>query len=165
MDLDRLKTQFGVSIKVNERSKAITLESHKSRLVEVLTHLKTEGYAVLTDLTAIDHLEPEVYTVVYYLLQNPKTLERIRVIVVIKRKEPLPSVCSIWEGADWYERELFDMFGIWFDNHPDLKRILMPDDWVGHPMQRDYPLTEKPVQFKHDVKPKIPSEIIPYVRK
>lgn len=165
MDLDQLKSLYGVSIRINERSKAITLESHKSRLLELLAHLYDSGFLVLTDLTAIDHLEPEIYTVVYYLLQNPKTRERIRVIVVIKRDESLPSVCHIWEGANWYERELFDMFGVLFENHPDLKRILMPDDWVGHPMLKDYPLTEKPVQFKHDVKPKIPSEIIPYVRK
>lgn len=165
MDLEEIKAKYGVSIKENSRSKAITLEAHKSRLYEVLEELKGKGFAVLTDLSAIDHLEPETYTVVYYLLQNPETLERIRVIIVIKREEPLPSVCSLWEGADWYERELFDMFGIRFENHPDLKRILMPDDWVGHPMLKDYPLTEKPVQFKHNVKPKIPSEIIPYVRK
>ncbi|MFN4174366.1 MAG: NADH-quinone oxidoreductase subunit C [Parachlamydiaceae bacterium] len=165
MDLEEIKAKYGVSIKENSRSKAITLEAHKSRLYEVLEELKGKGFAVLTDLSAIDHLEPETYTIVYYLLQNPETLERIRVIIVIKREEPLPSVCSLWEGADWYERELFDMFGIRFENHPDLKRILMPDDWVGHPMLKDYPLTEKPVQFKHNVKPKIPSEIIPYVRK
>jgi len=70
----------------------------------------------------------------------------------------------LWEGADWYERELYDLFGLYFDGHPDLKRILMPDDWKGHPLRRDYALTEEPVEFKHGVKPKVPSEVIPYVK-
>jgi NADH-quinone oxidoreductase subunit C len=108
----------------------------------------------------VDYLEPEQYSKIVYWLHNPVTMERIRVVLCVKREETLPSVVSLWEGADWYERELFDMFGVQFDGHPDLKRILMPDDWVGHPMRRDYPLTEEPVEFVHGAKPKIPSEII-----
>lgn len=80
--------------------------------------------------------------------------------VKIGHQETLPSVCDLWEGANWYERELFDMFGIKFEGHPDLKRILMPDDWQGHPMLKEYPLTEEPVQFLYGRKPKVPSEII-----
>lgn len=160
--MEELKSRFGVEVKVNERSKAITIEAGKDRLKEILTYLKDRGYAVLTDLTAIDYV---TNMIIYYLLQNPKTLERVRVTVSVGRDESLLSVHDLWSGADWYERELYDMFGIIFNNHPDLKRILMPDDWVGHPMRRDYPLTELPVEFKNNVKPKIPSEIIPYVRK
>lgn len=142
-----------------------TVQVRKENLKEVLTYLKgtiSPGYELM-DLSGIDYLHPEKFTKVYYLLHNPTNFERLIVAVYVRREEKIPSVTSLWEGADWYERELYDMFGIHFEEHPDLKRILMPDDWVGHPMRRDYALTEEPVQFKYGVKPKVPSKIIPYV--
>jgi NADH-quinone oxidoreductase subunit C len=140
-----------------------TIEIDKDNLKKVCLFLKQLGYEVLMDLSAVDYLHPEPHTKVVYLLHDPANYERLIVTVRLKREEKLPTVTDIWEGADWYERELFDMFGIRFEGHPDMKRILMPDDWKGHPLLRDYPLTEEPVQFKYDVKPKIPSQIIPYV--
>lgn len=142
----------------------LTFEVKLDQLKKVLATLKETpmaGYEVLMDLTAVDYLDPEVQTKVVYWLHNPNNYERVRVVVFAKRDASLPSVIDLWAGADWYERELFDLFGLHFDGHPDLKRILMPDDWVGHPLRKDYPLTEEPVEFKHGVKPKIPSEIIP----
>jgi NADH-quinone oxidoreductase subunit C len=140
-----------------------TIEVKKEHLKGVLEFLKQAGFEVLMDLTGVDYLEPAKRTKVVYWLHNPSNLERVRVILFADRDEAIPSVTSLWRGADWYERELFDFFGVRFEGHPDLKRILMPDDWVGHPLRRDYPLTEEPVEFKHGVKPKIPSEIIPNV--
>lgn len=140
-----------------------TLEVKKDLLKNILAFLKDAGYAVLMDLTAVDYLVPTIRTKIIYWLHNPTNLERLRIILFIVRHEPIPSVTDLWEGADWYERELYDMFGVHFEGHPDLKRILMPDDWKGHPMCRDYSLTEEPVEFKHGVKPKVPSQIIPYV--
>lgn len=140
-----------------------TLEVEKENLIRVLSFFKETvepGYEVLMDLTGVDYLGPVRRTKVVYWLHNPTTFQRVRVIVYAKREEALPSVTSLWEGANWYERELFDLFGVLFEGHPDLKRILMPDDWKGHPLRRDYPLTEEPVQFKHGVCPKVPSEII-----
>jgi NADH-quinone oxidoreductase subunit C len=142
----------------------VTLEVTKEQLIEALSTLKNAGFEVLMDLTGVDYLEPEPQTKVIYFLHNPTNLERLRVAVFAKREEPLASCVSLWEGADWYERELFDLYGVLFDGHPDLKRILMPDDWKGHPLRRDYPLTEESVEFKHGVEPKVPSEIIPYVK-
>ncbi|MBA3722201.1 MAG: NADH-quinone oxidoreductase subunit C [Parachlamydiaceae bacterium] len=140
-----------------------TLQVAKENLIKVLSFLKQlpdPGYEVLMDLTAVDYLEPTKRTKIVYWLHNPINFERLRIIMFISRDEVIPSVTILWAGANWYERELFDMFGIHFEGHPDLKRILMPDDWVGHPMLRDYSLTEVPVEFKHGVKPKVPSEII-----
>ncbi|MBS4167695.1 NADH-quinone oxidoreductase subunit C [Parachlamydia sp. AcF125] len=136
-----------------------TIEVKKEALIAVLGLLKRD-FEVLMDLTAVDYVNPSSYTKVVYWLHNPKNMERIRIVVFVGREESLPSVTGLWEGASWYERELFDLFGVHFEGHPDLKRILMPDDWKGHPLRRDYPLTEQPVQFKHGVEPKIPSQII-----
>ena len=140
-----------------------TLEIRKENLLEVLSLLKNTpeyGYETLMDLTGVDYLAPMKRTKIVYWLHNPVNYQRIRITVYVLRDEAMPSVCHLWEGANWYERELFDLFGVRFDGHPDLTRIVMPDDWVGHPLRRDYALTEEPVQFKHGVKVKIPSEII-----
>lgn len=145
----------------------ITLEVTRDKLKETLTflrHLQEAEYKTLTDLTGVDYLQPVKRTKVVYWLQNPINYERIRIVVYVEREQILPTVTDLWEGANWYERELLDLFGVVFEAHPDLKRILMPDDWIGHPLRKDYALTEEPVEFKHGVKPKIPSEIIPYVK-
>lgn len=141
-----------------------TLEVDKANLKEVLQFFKSEGYAVLMDLTGVDYLVPHKRTKVLYWLHNPANYQRVRIIIYVDREGKLPSVFELWAAANWYERELYDLFGIRFEAHPDLTRILMPDDWFGHPLLRDYPLCEVPVQFKHGVKPKIPSQIIPYVQ-
>lgn len=135
-------------------------EVSKDELVTQLTELRKQ-YLVLMDLTAVDY---ETYLRILYFLHDPISMERRLVFVNIGYEEKIPSVTKLWEGAEWYERELYDMFGVHFEGHPDLRRILMPDDWVGHPMLKDFPLMEVPVQFKHDVKPKLPSEIIPHVK-
>lgn len=145
----------------------VTLEVSKRQLKPILSFLKQvegPGFEVLMDLTGVDYLAPTKHTKVVYWLHNPVDYERIRIVVLAPRGERIPSVTDLWEGADWYERELFDLFGVNFEDHPDLKRILMPDDWNGHPLQKDYALTEEPVEFKHGVVPKVPSEIIPYAR-
>ncbi len=140
-----------------------TLHVKKEDLVRVLTHCKEEvepSYDVLMDLTAVHYLMPKDLITIVYLLHNTTSLERLRITACFDPTEFVPSVVDLWEGAAWYEREVYDFFGVRFVNHPDLKRILMPDDWIGHPLRKDYPLTEESVEFKHNVTPKIPSEII-----
>lgn len=162
--VQNLKDTLGNAIiHANEFLGETTLEVSKQNLKEVLSFLKQTpepGYEVLMDLTGVDYLDPVKQTKVVYWLHNPTNFERLRLIVFVKRDESLPSVVDLWEGANWYERELYDLFGVTFEGHPDLTRILMPDDWEGHPLRRDYPLTEEPVQFKHNVMPKVPSQII-----
>jgi len=116
-----------------------------SKLFEAASALKTEmGFDMLVDVTAVDYLEYEGATdrfgVVYCLL-NTTTGERIILKTFVNDPNPaLPSVYPLWKGADWMEREVFDMFGIKFEGHPDLRRILMPDEFTAFPLRKDYPL-------------------------
>jgi NADH-quinone oxidoreductase subunit C len=99
----------------------------------------------LADITAVDWPEREPrFDVVYHLLSlETRSVVRLKVRVgEPDEDEPqVPSVTSVWPTANWYEREIYDLFGIAFTGHPDLRRILMPTDWVGHPLRKDYPLT------------------------
>jgi len=106
----------------------------------VLRDLPTLQFNVLVEVTAADYLPREPrYEVVYHLLSVPNR-QRLRVKVRVGANASLPTVQSIWRGAGWPEREVWDMFGIVFDNHGDLRRLLMPEDWEGHPARKDYPV-------------------------
>ncbi len=91
--------------------------------------------------------KPKRFSVSYHLLAVRDEARRVRVQVWLDDGESLASVIRVWPAADWYEREAFDMFGIVFEGHPNLVRILMPEDWVGHPLRKDYPLGGEPVRF------------------
>jgi NADH-quinone oxidoreductase subunit C len=102
-------------------------------------------YDFLADLCGVDCLgkrEPR-FEVVYNLYSIPRH-DRIRVKVRVPDGTEVPSVTDVWPTANWHEREVFDMFGIRFAGHPDLRRILMPEDWEGHPLRKDYPVAEMP---------------------
>lgn len=117
-----------------------------SRLIELLTTLKDQcGFNLLSELGGADYLGyPErsgARFEVHYVLRNLTTSEWLVVKVGVDDPEPtIPSVVPLWLGADWMEREVFDMYGIKFAGHPDLRRILMPDEFTAYPLRKDYPL-------------------------
>lgn len=131
----------------------------KERLLDVCRLLRDDrelSYLYISDVTAIDWLpywekseKPKRFEVVYNLY-SPVTFQRIFLKVRVDERESVPSVTSIWEGANYPEREVYDMFGIPFEGHPNLKRILMPDDWVGHPLRKDFPLGGEEIPFAQD---------------
>jgi NADH-quinone oxidoreductase subunit C len=94
--------------------------------------------------------KPTRFSVSYHLLALGPDPRRLRLQVWCEDGEPLPSVVSVWPTADWHEREAWDMMGIRFDGHPNLVRILMEDDWEGHPLRKDYPLGGEPVRFSEE---------------
>jgi NADH-quinone oxidoreductase subunit C len=118
---------------------------------DTLEGLKRDGFSMLLDVGGVDYLEREPrYDVVYHLLRLPTQPagaaeigqpERVRVLCGVPGDAPaVPTVSDMWPSADWAEREIFDLYGIAFAGHPDLRRIQMPDDWEGHPLRKDYPL-------------------------
>ena len=111
----------------------------RARLLETMVFLKEDrGFDYLVDLTALDYLgDDDRWCLVYHLFSHASQL-LARVKSRLGEGEVAPSVTSIWKSADWMEREVFDMFGIEFRGHPDLKRILLPEDWHGHPLRKDY---------------------------
>ena len=100
------------------------------------------GYLFLSDVTAVDrHPSEPRFEVVYHLLCYDRK-ERLRLKCRLPGDAPeIESVTGVWRAANWYEREVFDLLGIRFTGHPDLRRILMPEDWEGHPLRKDYPVT------------------------
>jgi NADH-quinone oxidoreductase subunit C len=129
----------------------------RERIRETLSALKRQGFESYVFMTCVDHLEtsiveppPERFELIYQLrsIQNHREL---RVRVFVPESDPVvPSVHDIFAPANWDERETWDLFGIEFEGHPDLTRILMPEDWVGFPLRRDYPVGGEPVDFSED---------------
>lgn len=111
---------------------------------------KEAGFEMCSDVTAVDWLRsrPHRYEVVANLVSMQHGV-RLRMITPVEREQPtIASITPIWPGAGYAEREVYDMFGIDFEGHPDLTRILMPDDWEGHPLRKDFGVGMVPVQFK-----------------
>jgi NADH-quinone oxidoreductase subunit C len=119
----------------------VTLGIVPVQIVDVCRVLKdSTGFERLSGVTAVDWWPREPRFEVAYLLHSIRKNTRLRLNVRLGEEEEIDSVCSVWRGANWYEREVFDLFGIQFRNHPNLERIMMPADWEGHPLRKDYPV-------------------------
>ena len=141
--LSKIKERFpGAVLDITEFSGEHILHVKGQDILKVLTELKDDDFNFLADLTAIDNLTLggfERFAVSYHLLSH-KTAERVTVKAYISEEKPsLPSVESLWKTADWQEREVFDLYGIRFEGHPNLIRIMNPDDYDGYPLRKDYP--------------------------
>lgn len=114
-------------------------------LLETMRTLKERsGFDLLVDVTCVDYLnyrDAKDRFGLVYLLANTETNERLTVRCFVNDPEPtVPTMVGLWEGANWLEREVWDLFGICFDGHPDLRRIVLPDEFTAHPLRKDYPL-------------------------
>jgi NADH-quinone oxidoreductase subunit C len=115
---------------------------------DVLSWLQNRGYTFLTSLHGVDYYPEEPRLGVCYELLDMKEVDRISIKARVTVENPgIPSVVGLWPGADFQERECFDMFGVVFDGHPDLRRILMPEDYEGFPQRRDFPVGGEPILF------------------
>jgi NADH-quinone oxidoreductase subunit C len=119
-----------------------TLIADPARIVDLCRYLKeTQKFVRLSSLTAVDWYPAEPRFEVVYHLHSIDPIARLRVKCKVDGGNPeIDSVTGIWRSSNWYEREVFDLFGITFRNHPNLVRILMPIDWEGHPLRKDYPV-------------------------
>jgi NADH-quinone oxidoreductase subunit C len=143
---DKLRERFGADgLTVSQFRDNTRLLVPAARVFDLLQLLKNDyGFDMLVDMTAVDYLHyPDAvdrFGVVYALL-NIATGQRLFVKTMLNEPElVVPSVFFLWKGADWMEREIFDMYGIRFEGHPNLRRILMPDEFVAYPLRKDYPL-------------------------
>ncbi len=143
-----LKRRFGSGIR--EASTYLGqnyLVADASVVYQVLELVRDEGFDYCVDITAVHYPKRErQFDLVWILYSFPRN-ERIRVKTQLKDGEAAHSVTAVWPTADWLEREVFDMFGIAFEGHPGLKRILLPDGWKGHPLRKDYPILQQDTEW------------------
>jgi len=119
----------------------LTLTVAAEQVRDAAGTLRTAGYNFFEDLTAVDWFPGAPRFQLSYHLLSHTLKERVRLRVMLEEAVPsVDSITPIWAGANYYEREVFDLFGIRFEEHPNLRRIMMPDEWVGHPLRKDYPV-------------------------
>jgi len=141
-----LSTTFANTVvEITEAIGEITVVAKREGLIELLTYLRDEPklrFNYLSDIGGVDLGEfAEPRFVVAYQLYSLEHNHRLRVKVFLNEDDAtVPSVCGVWKTANWLEREIYDMFGVNFENHPDLRRILMPADYEGYPLRKDFPI-------------------------
>lgn len=139
-DLKSLKEKFKISESYIERGQMVLI-IEPTDIKALMKHLKNElSYDFMCEMSAIDWLAQSNQFEIFYQLLSMKKKKRLRVKFKISNGEAVESIVSVFKSADWAEREMYDMFGIYVNNHPYLKRLIMPDDWTGHPLLKTYPL-------------------------
>ncbi len=145
----------GVTLETREEHGELILQVDRSRLVEVCTLLSHDDgarYRLPVMVTAVDWLEREPRFDVVYELYSVDYNDRVRLVVQVPEHDPVvPTLEKVFPGMDWHERETFDLFGISFAGHHDLRRLLLPEDWEGHPLRKDYVSFGEPVAFTHNL--------------
>ncbi len=142
--LEKLSSRFGAAILATHSDLGDdTALVARDKIVEICTFLRDDTdllFALAIDITGVDYIdESPRFEVVYHLYSIEKKI-RVRIKARVPADDPaIDSVSGVWSGMNWYEREAFDMYGIRFNNHPDLRRILLPETFVGHPLRKDYP--------------------------
>jgi NADH-quinone oxidoreductase subunit C len=119
----------------------LTITVGRESIIAACEALKQAGYNFLEDVTAVDWYPSEPRFQITYSILSISLKERLRLIVRLDSEDAaLDSITPVWPAANFYEREIFDLFGVHFGNHPNLRRIMMPEDWKGHPLRKDYPV-------------------------
>lgn len=140
--VEKLKAKFSsevLDVVVYRGETTITVK--KDKIVDICMLMRDDlGYNLLCDLCGVDYMGKEPRFMVVYNLYNITTKQRIRIKAPVAEDDSIDTVSTVWGTANWHERECWDLLGIKFNNHPDLRRILMPADWEGHPLRKDYPL-------------------------
>jgi NADH-quinone oxidoreductase subunit C len=145
--LKRIGEKFGEQVTlVGEPYGLLTVETSREQIIDLLTFLKTDPalkFIFLTDITGIHYPEQEKQIGIIYHLHSLTTNTRIRIKVFLTDGDVhIPTATVLWEGANWMERETYDFFGVIFDGHPDLRRILNVDDMTAFPMRKEFPLED-----------------------
>ena len=140
----RLRKRFGSGVQPFTYLGQNYVIADQSIVAQVLQAMRDEEeFDYCVDVTAVHYPKREKQFDVLWILYSFARNERVRIKTMIAEGESAPSVTSLWETANWLEREVFDMFGIQFDGHPDLRRILLPDGWKGHPLRKDYGIIQQ----------------------
>jgi len=149
---DEVRQEFATAAAIEDRNGSwitggtvhrgeLALYIEPSAILDVCRFLKQEWNCRLSGITGVDWYPLEPRFEVVYLLHSIERNQRLRLKCKLSGDDAnIESVCSVWEGANWYERETFDLFGVNFRNHPNLTRIMMPEGWEGHPLRKDFPI-------------------------
>ena len=144
--LDRLQAAFPTAQRGVSADRIPFVRLQQDTLRACLEVLRDElGYGRFIDLTAVDDPDQDERFELQYLLYSMAEQRWLR--LKVRTEDSMPSITAVFRGADWYEREVYDLFGVGFEGHPDLARIMMPDEWDGHPLRKESPVGGEPVDF------------------